>query len=85
MRVYIPFDDGSSVSFDGKEFFIHKRPKDIDAIDKPGHDNPSKAENAWDFRWQELVNALQNAWKKQDELEKKSSHKKIYTDRIKYN
>ena len=26
MRVYIPFDDGSSVSFDGKEFLLHKKP-----------------------------------------------------------
>ena len=78
MRVYIPFDDGSSVSFDGKEFLIHKRPKDIDAIDKPDHDKPSKAENAWKFRFEELINALQKAWKQQDEIQKKSAHKKIY-------
>lgn len=78
MRVYIPFDDGSSVSFDGKEFLIQKKPKDIDAVDKPGHDKPSKAENAWNFRWEELVNALQRAWKTQDDLAKKSAHKKIY-------
>ena len=78
MRVYIPFDDGSSVSFDGKEFLIHKKPKDINAIDKPDYDKPCKAENAWNFRWEELVSALQNAWKKQDGIQKKSSHKKIY-------
>ena len=78
MRVYIPFSDGSSVSFDGTEFIIHKRPKDIDAIDKPGHDAPSKAENAWNFKWEELVSALQNAWKKQSEIKKLSAHKKIY-------
>ena len=78
MRVYIQFDDGSSVSFDGKEFLLRKRPKDIDAIDKPGHDAPSKAENAWNFRFEELVNALQKAWKQQNEIQKKSAHKKIY-------
>ena len=78
MRVYIPFSDGSSVSFDGKEFTIHKRPKDIDAVDKPGHDAPSKAENAWNFRWEELVGALQAAWKKQAGIEKNSARKKIY-------
>ena len=78
MRVYIPFSDGSSISFDGTEFTIHKTPKDIDAIDKPGHDKPSKAENAWNFRWEELVSALQNAWKKQSDIKKLSSHKKIY-------
>ncbi|MBQ9418805.1 MAG: hypothetical protein IJU31_00345 [Synergistaceae bacterium] len=78
MRVYIPFSDGSSVSFDGEEFIIHKKPKDIDAVDQPGHDEPCKAENAWNFRWEELVSALQNAWKKQSDFKKLSSHKKIY-------
>ena len=78
MRVYIPFDDGSSVSYDGKEFLIRKKPKDIDAIDQPGYEKPCKAENAWNFRWNELVSALENAWKKQDALQKSTSHKKIY-------
>ena len=78
MRVYIPFDDGSSVSFDGETFTLHKRPKDIDAIDQPGHDKPSKAEVAWNFRWGELVRALENAYRKQEELKKRSSTKKIY-------
>ncbi|MBR6900470.1 MAG: hypothetical protein IKN30_00210 [Synergistaceae bacterium] len=78
MRVYIPFSDGSSVSFDGEEFIIHKKPKDIEAIDKPGYNAPSKAEIAWNFRWEELVGALQNAWKKQADIEKRSAHKKIY-------
>ena len=78
MRVYIPFSDGSSVSFDGNEFTIHKKPKDIDAVDRPGHDAPCKAENAWNFRWKELVSALQTAWKKQNDSKKLSAHKKIY-------
>ena len=34
MRVYIPFSDGSSIAFDGQEFTVHKRPKDIDAVDR---------------------------------------------------
>ena len=78
MRVYIPFDDGSSVSFDGESFTIHKRPKDIDAIDKPGHDKPCKAEIAWNFRWSELVGALERAYRKQEEQKKNSRTKKIY-------
>ena len=78
MRVYIPFSDGSSVSFDGKNFTIHKKPKDIDAVDNPDHDKPSKAENAWNFRWEELVRALENAWQRQEDLKKNSAHKKIY-------
>ena len=78
MRVYIPFDDGSSVSFDGETFTLHKRPKDIDAIDQPGHDKPSKAESAWNFRWEELVRALEGAYKRQEEKKRNSRAKKIY-------
>ena len=78
MRVYIPFSDGSSVSFDGENFTIHKRPNDIDAIDKPEFYKPCKAENAWNFRWEELVRALQTAYKKQSDAKKLSKNKKIY-------
>ena len=78
MRVYIPFSDGSSVSFDGENFTIHKRPNDIDAIDNPEFYKPCKAENAWNFRWEELVRALQAAHKKQSEKIKLSKNKKIY-------
>ncbi len=78
MRVYIPFDDGSSVSFDGHSFTIHKKPNGIDAIDNPDFHKPCKAENAWNFRWEELVRALQNAHKKQEETQKLSKNKKIY-------
>ena len=78
MTVYIPFDDGSSVSFDGENFTIHKRPNDIDAIDNPDFYKPCKAENAWNFRWEELVRALQNVHKKQTDAQKLSKNKKIY-------
>ncbi|MBQ7068875.1 MAG: hypothetical protein IJM82_06890 [Synergistaceae bacterium] len=78
MRVYIPFDDGSSISFDGENFTIHKRPNDIDSIDSPEYNKPSKAENAWNFRWEELVRALQNAHKKQETAKKLSRNKMIY-------
>lgn len=78
MRVYIPFDDGSSVSFDGKSFTVYKRPHDIDAVDKPEYDRPSKAEAAWSKRWGELVRALENAYRKQEKMKKDSRSKKIY-------
>ena len=78
MRVYLPFDDGSSVSFDGETFTVHGRPKDIDAVDKPGHDKPSKAESAWAFKWEKVVRALENAYKRQEDAKKKSRSKKIY-------
>lgn len=78
MRVYIPFDDGSSVSFDGETFMVHKKPRDIDAVDKPDYDQPSKAEIAWNFRWNELVRALEGAYRKKEEEERASRSKKIY-------
>ena len=78
MRVYIPFDDGSSVSFDGKSFTVYKSPKDISAVDKPGYNSPCKAEIAWSKRWGELVRALENAYRKQEKLKRDSRAKKIY-------
>lgn len=78
MRVYIPFSDGSSVSFDGETFTVHKRPKDIDAVDQPDYGRPSKAEKAWASRWGELVRALEGAYRKQEELKKAARAKKIY-------
>ena len=78
MRVYIPFPDGSSISFDGKEFTIHKRPKNIDAVDKPDYGKPSKAENAWNFRWEDVVKALEGAYKRQEEAKRAARAKQIY-------
>lgn len=78
MRVYIPFRDGSSVSFDGETFTIHKQPKDINAIEEGDIQAPSEAEIAWRNRWNDLVKALENAWKKQKNLKKIQSRKKIY-------
>lgn len=78
MRVYIPFDDGSSVSFDGTSFTIHSKPKDIDYADDPDAGKPSKAENAWNLKWTELVRALENAYKRQESIKKSQSMKKIY-------
>ncbi|MBQ7220878.1 MAG: hypothetical protein IJS28_07865 [Synergistaceae bacterium] len=78
MRVYIPFPDGSSISFDGKEFLIHKRPKNINAVDQPDYGKPSKAENAWNFKWDEVVRALEGAYKRQEEAKKANRPKQIY-------
>ena len=75
MRVYIPFDDGSSVSFDGDGFTIHRKPKGIDDSDS---DTPCKAENAWNTRWSEIVRALETAYKRQEKAKKEQSAKRIY-------
>ncbi len=78
MRVYLPFSDGSSISFDGKEFTIHKRPKDIAAVDRADYSRPSKAETAWNFRWKDVVSALEGAYKRQAGQKKSSRSKQIY-------
>lgn len=78
MRVYIPFSDGSSISFDGQEFTVHKRPKNIDAVDRADYGKPSKAENAWNFRWKDVVSSLEGAYKRQEEAKKAARSKKLY-------
>ncbi len=78
MRVYIPFDDGSSISFDGDTFTIHRKPKDIDDADKPSENKPCKAEIAWTTRWSDVVRALETAHKRQEKARKAQSAKKIY-------
>lgn len=78
MRVYIPFPDGSSISFDGETFTVHKKPADIDAVDRPDYYEPSKAESAWNFRWKDVVSALENAYKREEEYRRANRSKKIY-------
>ncbi len=77
MRVYIPFDDGSSVSFDGEGFTIHRKPKGIDDADDSSK-TPCKAETAWNTKWSEIVRALETAYKRQEKAKKEQSAKKIY-------
>ena len=76
MRVYIPFDDGSSVAFDGDTFTIQKRPKDIN--DAGEDEKPCKAETAWSARWSAIVRALETAYKRQEKARKAQSAKRIY-------
>ena len=78
MRVYIPFDDGSSISFDGETFTVHRKPKNIDSVDSPDYGKPCKAENAWNFRWKDVVKALEGAYKQQVEQKKANRSKQIY-------
>ena len=76
MRVYIPFDDGSSVSFDGESFTVHGRPLDIDA----NLNGPSgcKAEDAWHRDWEAVVRALESAWRRQRDDKRRAGRKQVY-------
>ena len=80
MRVYLPFDDGSSVSFDGEGFTVHRRPvveEDMDA----GPD-PCKAEIAWRDRWGAVARALEGAWRRQQEALRLENAKKVYNSHV---
>jgi superoxide dismutase len=77
MRVYIPFDDGSVVSYDGRKFTIHKRPVDIDA-DLSALSEGTAAQ-MWRERRKELVKALESAWWKEHTRRREKETKELYS------
>jgi hypothetical protein len=77
MRVYIPFKDGSAVSYDGKKFTLHKRPVDIDADLSALPEGT--AVRFWRERRGEIVNALETAWWRERTRRKETATKKIYS------
>lgn len=80
MRVYISFNDGSAVSYDGKTFTLHKRPVGIDAdLSAFFAASGGMAVRSWRERRRELASALENAWWKEFAQRKKTSMKKIYS------
>jgi hypothetical protein len=77
LAVYIPFEDGSAVSYDGGGFSIHRQPVGIDTdLTAISEDTATRA---WRERRGELVKALENAWWKQRERDLKTRAKKIYS------
>jgi len=78
MKVYIPFDDGSAISYDGKTFTIHKRPVGIDAYLSELSDGMAAGE--WGSRRGELAKALETAWWKEHERRRKNKSKRIYSN-----
>ena len=77
MKVYIPFDDGSAVAYDGKNFIIHKQPVNMDT------DlyllSESAAERAWNIRRKDIVKALESAWWEEKRRRKEKATKKVYS------
>ena len=78
-RVYIPFDDGSAVSYDGMEFTVYRRPVEID------EDLSVLSEGLAAFFWRErrgdIVKALETAWWRQYERHRAAETKRIYTEK----
>ena len=77
MRVYVPFDDGSSVSFDGERFTLHRRPVGIDADRDVFLEE--KAEKAWERNRRALAGALESAWLAQRELRRRERNRSVYS------
>lgn len=77
MRVYIPFPDGSAVSFDGESFTLHRRPVEIDVA--PGAFAESGASEAWARRRDDLVRALESAWIRRREQARMNRIKRVYS------
>ena len=77
MRVYIPFEDGSVVSYDGKMFTLHRQPVDIDA--DLSALSEGTAVRLWRERRGDLVRALETAWWKERQRRREKVAKKIYS------
>ena len=77
MKVYIPFEDGSAISYDGRKFTVHKPPVGIDAYLCELSDGT--AAHMWRERRGELVKALDTAWWREHKRRSESKTKRIYS------
>lgn len=80
MTVYLPFEDGSSVSFDGENFTVRRRP--VSEEDMDAQSVPCKAEDAWKNRWGAVTRALEGAWRRQQESQRLESPKQVYNNLV---
>ena len=79
MTVYLPFSDGSSVSFDGENFTVHRRPITEEEFDEqPAGSSQCKAEEAWSKNWGKVARALEGAWRRQQDKKRRDSAKRVY-------
>jgi hypothetical protein len=79
--VYIPFDDGSAVSYDGDKFTLHKQPVDIDAdLNALSEAGGGEAVRVWRAKRGDIVRALEDAWWKEHEKNHEQMTKRIYSD-----
>jgi hypothetical protein len=78
--VYIPFDDGSAVSYNGDKFTLHRQPVDIDAdLSALSESEGGQAVRAWRARRGDLVRALEDAWWREHEKKHEQMTKRIYS------
>lgn len=76
-NIYIPFQDGSSIAFDGENFSIQRVPVNDEHII---NNKQSEAEKNWSNNKIRLkiMKALQDAWQKQREIKRSQDIKQVY-------
>ena len=77
MRAYIPFGDGSAVSYDGKRCTVYRRPVDIDA--DLSALSESIAAQLWRERRGEVIRVLEAAWWREHRRRREKEMKRIYS------
>jgi hypothetical protein len=79
-EVYIPFDDGSVLSYNGDKFTLRRRPVDIDAdLAALSESEGGQAVHAWRARRKDIVDALERAWWREYEKKREQMTKRIYS------
>ena len=76
-NIYIPFSDGSSIAFNGETFNIQRTPVNDEKIINI---NICEAELVWadNKKRLKIMQALQDAWTKQRELQRDKEIKQVY-------
>ncbi|MBQ8693874.1 MAG: hypothetical protein IJ520_12110 [Synergistaceae bacterium] len=80
-NIYIPFSDGSSIAFNGETFNIQRTPVNDEKIINI---NICEAELVWadNKKRLKIMQALQDAWTKQRELQRDKEIKQVYNNKF---
>ena len=80
-NIYIPFSDGSSIAFNGETFNIQHTPVNDEKIINI---NICEAELVWrdNKKRLKIMQALQDAWTKQRELQRDKEIKQVYNNKF---
>lgn len=80
MTVYIPFEDGSSVAFDGELFTIQRSPVKSDNSENSESNKACMAEVNWADKKKRLkmTRALEAVWNEQRDMQRRGGVKRIY-------
>ena len=79
-NIYIPFSDGSSISFNGETFNIQRTPVNDERPKLIINNNICEAELVWadNKKRLKIMQALQDAWAQQREIKRTRDIKQVY-------